>query len=167
MSELTHLVLLTKSAFDPRPLAAMHAWCDAHEEPRLRRISTAKADSSKVFCEEAWMLCANYFPVDEFLDAFASFGFGPSDYDADQTILLAMHEDWDGWSAMRGDGEPVIHPNLKRRLTAQAAGDKISRAGFENGVRAAAALFPDPYTCEDGVTQARDRILALIRKERP
>lgn len=164
MSHLTHLVLLTDSDFDPEPLARMHAWCDAHQQPRLCRIPTKEANSSKVFCEEAWMLCANYFLVDEFLDAFPSFGFGPDDYDADQTILLVMDEGWDGWAVMRGDGKPAIHPSLKRHLTAQAAGDEIAQMGFENGVRAALALLSGMRDSDNDTLQLRVRILSLLPK---
>jgi hypothetical protein len=91
MSSLTHLILTTNADIDSEPLRRLRAWCVEHADGQtLELISTAAAGGHKVFCDDVYMCCGNYFPLEAFLKALPTFGW--DEYDAERTVLLVTSE---------------------------------------------------------------------------
>lgn len=108
MSVITDLLIMTHDARGPDerdPMQAVNAWCDEHADgQRFVELSTETAGGHKVFTNRIFACSGNYFPVQDFVDAFASNAFGWNTYDAANTICLVDYEHADEVRAVRADG---------------------------------------------------------------
>jgi len=107
MSTITDLLILTPLVPEgPDPIDAVNAWCVEHAAGQsFGELSTDGAGGHKVFTNRVFACAGNYFPLTEFLEAFASNAFGWSAYDAAGTICIVDHEHADEVRAVRPDGE--------------------------------------------------------------
>jgi hypothetical protein len=114
MSQMTHAVLITME--DPKgpTMSALRQWClekaDRQTfEPIFRPHNVAFSHhpgGAKVFCDSVYAVCGNYFPHEELIKAFPTFGWG-KDRLAEATVLILRYEGSDNWHGVDGEGQPV------------------------------------------------------------
>lgn len=107
MSLMTDMVVFA-AVGDGEAIARLNAWCTARDAgaQQFKPLDTAAAGGNKVFCSNVWAMCGNYFPVQQFVEAFPTFGW---QYPED-AVLLIDHEHDDQVRVIRAVevGPPLV-----------------------------------------------------------
>ncbi len=77
MSSITKMVIYIGFR-DEAAMARLNAWCAEHDtdrEQQFEKLNMDAAGGMKVFTGQVWAMAGNYFPAEDLVEAFGSFGW--------------------------------------------------------------------------------------------